>query len=148
MSTNQFNDPYRGAQDPYAAPQQQFVPPQPVSQHAAPSFQPAAPGMPPQQQFVVAKPTSGWAIWGLVLGLVSIFGPFGTLGILSFLAPFGLWTSIVGIRRTGANGPNSGRGIAIGGLITSIIGGFIMIATLIWYGFIVYAVFFYQPPTY
>lgn len=70
------------------------------------------------------KPKSEYAVLGLILGLLSeflfwlpiIFPPALLIG------PFGIGMSIVGIRDTGKSKKESGRGIAIAGLVCTVIG--------------------------
>lgn len=77
--------------------------------------------VPPAQ----SKPINGFAIAGLVLGIVGFWlGAF--FGIVNIA---GLIFSILGI--SSASKTNSGRGIAIGGLVTSIIG--IAFWAIIWF---------------
>lgn len=64
----------------------------------------------------VARPTSGMAVASLVLGILSITMCSGLTSLP------GLVCAIVGMRETGATGAKGGRGLAIAGLVTSIIG--------------------------
>ena len=70
----------------------------------------------PAQQPAQSKPVNAFAIVGLVLGISGIWLSV-LFGIVSII---GLIFSIVGLNK--AAKMNSGRGLAIGGLVTSIIG--------------------------
>jgi hypothetical protein len=70
------------------------------------------------------RPTSGKAITGMVLGIVSIF--FCYLGVL--IGPAAIIVSVLASRDIKAQPPGavSGKGMATAGLVTGIVG------TLIW----------------
>lgn len=66
--------------------------------------------------------TSGMAIAALVLGILSIPGAVFTIGLLGILLGIlGIIFGIIGIR-AGRRPGVSGKGMAIGGLVTAIIG--------------------------
>ncbi|EYT51260.1 DUF4190 domain-containing protein [Brachybacterium muris] len=83
-----------------------------------------------QSTYAPGPPSSGMAITGMVLGIASIAFCAG------FTAPFGLVFSILGMKETApsAASPKGGRGLAIAGLVTSIIGSLIL---LLWVAYIV-----------
>ncbi|MDO5662065.1 MAG: DUF4190 domain-containing protein [Brachybacterium sp.] len=135
MNTNPYgydgydNDPYRttpGAQPPGPGAQ----PGTPGPHHAAPGPHQAS-----QQSYPLqhggAQPgygppptdTSGHAIVSLVLGILSLVFLGGGLAIL---APVGLVFAVLALRDT-RDGAKSGRGIAIAGLVTSIIGSLLLL---------------------
>ncbi len=52
--------------------------------------------------------------------------PFSTMAIVGFVLAFfvglvGLILSLLALRKTGATGPNRGRGLAIGGVVVSVL---------------------------
>ena len=93
-----------------------YRPVQPAQQPAQPAegFNQQMPA--PAQQPAQSKPVNAFAIVGLVLGISGIWLSV-LFGIVSII---GLIFSIVGLNK--AAKLNSGRGLAIGGLVTSIIG--------------------------
>lgn len=102
-------------QDPYGAP-------------ASPNHQPShqfGPGF-SQPVYAPAPPTSSHAIVGLVLGIASFVFCAG------LTAPLGLIFSILGMRETGVNAaqPKGGRGLAIAGLVVSILGCLVLLLML------------------
>lgn len=123
-------DPY-GAQDPYgsrdpygsaspygAGDPSGPAPGVPASSAPAPvGGRPGVAGGPPIY-YVAPLPTPGFIIAGFVLGIVSITFCAG------LTAPFGLYYSIRGMRAAapGAEPPVGGYGLAIAGLVTSILG--------------------------
>lgn len=76
-----------------------------------------------QQTYAPAQPSSGMAIAGMVLGIASFVACAG------LTAPLGLIFSIMGMRETSptATNPKGGRGLAITGLVTSIIGCLVLL---------------------
>lgn len=156
MSTQWGQDPYGQEQDQYAAQQSPYGAEQdPYSSgagtsgdfqesfgaeqsvHSAPQFgggaQPYGVGVPGPyaSPIAMAPPSSGLGIAGFVLGLLSITLCSGITG------PFGLVLSIMGMRETSpaAASPRSGRGLAIAGLVLSILGTLILLA------FVAYVIF-------
>lgn len=107
----------------------------PVPQWAsspAPAGQPSpavgAPGYGAPAGFAVAPPTSGMAVAGFVVSLVSLFLCAG------ITAPVALILSILGMKKTApdAQPPAGGRGLAIAGVVISGIGVAILALFLIW----------------
>ncbi len=103
-----------------------------AAQHGAPQVGTGAPA--PQMYMAavpMAPPSSGLGIAGFVLGLLSLTVCGGITG------PFGLVLSILGMRETapGSTPPKSGRGLAIAGLVLSILGTLMLLA------FVAYVVF-------
>ena len=96
------------AQSPYA---------QPVATGGAP-YGAAPSGGPQYGGFAPVPPSSGAATAGLVLGVLALTMCAG------LTAPFGIWFSAKGMKETGpeATTARSGRGLAIAGLVTSLIG--------------------------
>ena len=96
-----------------------------TNQHAQYSSQvPPVSPVAPMPVHVQSKPVNGFAIAALVLGIAGLwFGMF--FGIVPII---GLIFSIIGMSQ--ASKTNSGRGLAIGGLVTSIVG--ILFWGLIW----------------
>lgn len=123
------DDPYAireddGYSDPYAAPS---------SASSAPGYQPSpspayqssfqqGPGY-GQPAYAPGPPSSSHAVVGMVLGIVSIALCAGVT------APIGLIFSILGMRETSptATEPKGGRGLAIAGLVTSILGCLVLL---------------------
>ena len=81
-------------------------------------------------------PTSSMAVTGFVLGLV---GLFFCPGIVS---PLGLLFSALGMKETGAAAmpPKGGRGLAIAGLVTSLIGVLLLLLGLAYFVFMLVVV--------
>lgn len=102
-------------QDPYAAPASPNQ--QPSHQFGSGFSQPV---------YAPAPPTSSNAIVGLVLGIASFAFCAGLTG------PLGLIFSILGMRETGVNAtqPKGGRGLAIAGLVVSILGCLVLLFAL------------------
>ncbi|MDO5645155.1 MAG: DUF4190 domain-containing protein [Dermabacter sp.] len=98
---------------------------------AAPQYAPqnSIPGQEPHvnQAVVYAqlRPTSPAAIWSLVLGVASLVICCG------ITAPFGLFAAAKGMKDTTLEGPYEGRGIAIAGLVTSIIGTLVLLSGIV-----------------
>ena len=128
-------DPYAAQQSPYGAAQSPYGAEQ--NGYSAPQFdagaQPYGVGVPGPyaSPLVMAPPSSGLGIAGFVLGLRSITLCTGITG------PFGLVLSIMGMRETSpeAASPRSGRGLAIAGLVLSILGTLLLLA------FVAYVIF-------
>lgn len=117
------HDPY-AQHDPYS---QGFADPSAAAGGAyAPGPYPAGP--PVHGAFAPPPPSSGAAITGFVLGLL------GVLMCGGLTAPFGLVFSAIGMKETGAAAPlpKGGRGLAIAGLVTSLI-GMIPLLTIVLY---------------
>jgi len=95
----------------------QQTPPGPVfsGAYGAPS-QPLGP--PQYGAFPPPLPSSNSALAGFVLGLA------GLLMCGGLTSPFGIWFSALGMKETGpeASMPKGGRGLAVAGLVTSLIG--------------------------
>ncbi|WP_010532695.1 DUF4190 domain-containing protein [Brachybacterium squillarum] len=87
-----------------------------------------APGYGAPAGFAVAPPTSGMAVAGFVVSLVSLFLCAG------ITAPVALILSILGMKKTApdAQPPAGGRGLAIAGVVISGIGVAILALFLIW----------------
>lgn len=136
------HDPYayrdEGGDDPYAAappwdpsadpaPHGALVAPGPgagtTGPAGTPMADPAAGGYP--YTVYTPPPSSGPGVTGFVLGLVS-------LTMCGLTAPIGIVFSLLGMRETapGAQPVRSGRGLAIAGLVTSIIGMIPWLVTL------------------
>lgn len=107
--------PSWGAPPSYPSPPSYAPPPPPSGAYPSPSYPPPAHG-PPGAPGPKTK-TDGVAIAAVVLGIVSIFF-FVAFGVFAIV---GLILSILALRRTKRPGVG-GRGLAIGGLITSIFG--------------------------
>jgi hypothetical protein len=71
--------------------------------------------------------TNKWCAWGFGLGLGSVLGIFAC-GIGALLAPFGFIVSIVGLTRVQQRHEETGRGMAIAGVLLS---SFTLLLTLI-----------------
>lgn len=125
-------DPYAaGPQDPLAAPG--YTPGGFAPVHSGPQF---GDRVGYGTAYVPPPPTSSMAITGFVLGLLAI-------SICSGLtSPFGVVFSLRGMAQTApdANPPASGRGLAIAGLVTSIIG---LVPLLLVLGYLVVLVLVY-----
>lgn len=119
-----YTDPYGGssAMSPSPAYQQGFA--------AQPDAGTQGYGQPAYTQ---APSSSGMAIAGLVLGIVSFVACAG------LTAPLGLIFSIMGMRETAptAANPKGGRGLAIAGLVTSIIGCLMLLAVIAYFVLII-----------
>ena len=80
------------------------------------ALQPAAPPF-QAQPYAVERKTSGFAISGLILGIISFF-----LGFLYLIFPIlAIIFSGIGIGQTGKNHAVGGRGMAVAGLVCGII---------------------------
>ncbi|WP_394216975.1 DUF4190 domain-containing protein [Brachybacterium vulturis] len=117
-----MTDPY--ASDPYAA-----GPYAPDPYAAGPPPGPSPVGPPQFGAFPAPLPSSNAAIAGFVLGLVGL----AMCGGLT--SPFGIWFSAQGMKETAptARAPRGGRGLAIAGLVTSLV-GLIPLFILLLYG--------------
>lgn len=75
-------------------------------------------GPPQYGAFPPPLPSSNAALAGFVLGLAGLVMCGG------LTSPFGIWFSAVGMKDTGpeASMPKGGRGLAVAGLVTSLIG--------------------------
>lgn len=121
------SDPYAaGPQDPLAAPG--FSPGGFVPVHSGPQFGDHG-GYAPVP---APPPSSAAAIAGFVLGLLSV-----TL-CAGLTAPVGLIFSLRGMRESGprAHPPAGGYGLAIAGLVTSIIGCLTLLAVIAYLAFV------------
>jgi hypothetical protein len=107
------------------APVQPMAPPQYANQFPQPMAGPiAGPASVVQTNVVVAAgptvlPNSGWAVAGMVFGIIALIGfwvPVGDIGFSGLAILF----SIIGLVTT-AGGTRGGRGMAIGGLICGVI---------------------------
>ncbi|MBB5830437.1 DUF4190 domain-containing protein [Brachybacterium aquaticum] len=110
-----------GAHDPYAAPAPSadgFGP-----SFGSPSAAPAGAGGYAPVGYAPPMPTSGKGVAGFILGIASLLMCGG------LTAPVGLVFSILGMRETGpsATAPKSGRGLAIAGLVLSILGCLVLL---------------------
>lgn len=100
---------------------QPWSPPQPAAQPAAVPVYPAAPATAPAPQYaapptyaIPKQPSSGLSIASLVLGILSL-----TSCLIWFLAiPFGIAALICGF----IGRPKGGKGMALAGIITAILG--------------------------
>lgn len=131
----EFQEPYA---DPYGGSASVASSPAYQSDQAGHADQSGQSGFAPQpavgagaygQGYMPGPPSSGMAIAGMVLGIASIAFCAG------FTAPFGLVFSILGMKETApsAASPKGGRGLAIAGLVTSIIGSLIL---LLWVAYV------------
>lgn len=127
----QVADPAGYSADPHTSggygpsPQSYQQPQQQVEPYQQPQYGPVG-GVYGQPVLIAPlAPTSGAAVASLILGILSITG-FGAI-----LGPVGLGFAISGMRTT-ANDRFRGRGLAIGGLITSIIGSLWLLLIVIW----------------
>lgn len=91
---------------------------------------PPPPPPPPPEGWAPAKPTSGKAIAALVCGLA---GP-----VLAFFCPVfavallvGMVLGIIAIMETGKKGAYSGRGMAIAGVVLSVLGVFASVGVVV-----------------
>lgn len=137
------NDPYGSANDAYVS---DFAPTSgdPFASSAAgfdarstsSSFGPqfgAAPQGVYAHPVAMAPPSSGLGIAGFILGILSLTFCSGITG------PFGLVLSIMGMKETapGATPPKSGRGLAIAGLVLSILGTLVLLAVVAYIVFMI-----------
>lgn len=90
---------------------------------------------PPQQQYYLAPKTNGKSIAAMVLGILSIVVPYIGL-IIGIVGIVFSSLSLKEIKRTG----EQGRGMAIAGMVTSIIGT-VLYAIILF--FIIIALVFY-----
>jgi hypothetical protein len=99
-----------------------------------PSAAPAAPspggpvftGSHPASYRLPATRTNTWCAWGLGLGIASL--PLLLCGIGPLLAIAGIVTSIVGLVQVGHHRDEQGRGMAIAGLVLSVLSVILAIA--------------------
>lgn len=131
--SNPYAPPADRAEDPYAAPSGREADPyeaaaaqgadpyaaQPWDAASAPGH--AAPvGHGPQAAYAPQRPSSGIALASMIVGIASVTLS-SVCGVGALAAPVGLVLSIMGMRDT-AGDAKSGRGFAITGLVTSIVG--------------------------
>jgi hypothetical protein len=108
------------------------VPVQPVAPSQAipphPLFPSAASASPQQPVFAPAtrpdpyyqiKPTNGWCLWGFVLSLIGLFFTVFACGTGVFLALPAFFICCIALVRVHHNQTQSGRGLAIAGLLVS-----------------------------
>ena len=102
-------------------------------QSEQPKFVPAAPPVPPAGNaysgYVPTKLPAGMAIASLVMGIVSILGALPLSFITIVVALVGLILGIIALRKV-RKGTGGGKGMAIGGVVTSAI-GFILSAVVL-----------------
>lgn len=98
-----------------------------------PKFVPAAPPVAPAGNtysgYVPTKLPAGLAIASLVLGIVSIVGAIPLSFVTIVVALVGLILGIIALRKV-SKGTGGGKGMAIGGVVTSAI-GFILSAVVL-----------------
>jgi Domain of unknown function (DUF4190) len=126
-----------------------YPPPQPVDDVRQPLPPPPPPSYPPQGWAPYAQPhpayqpygyppqvvtTNGMAIASLICGVVSIPGTMICL-IPGIAAIPGLVLGLLGLRRISeSRGRQQGRALAIGGIVTSVIGLVLVIAFIVLFG--------------
>lgn len=102
-------------------------------QSEQPKFVPAAPPVAPAGNaysgYVPTKLPAGTAIASLVMGIVSILGALPLSFITIVVALVGLILGIIALRKV-RKGTGGGKGMAIGGVVTSAI-GFILSAVVL-----------------
>ena len=102
-------------------------------QSEQPKFGPAAPPVAPAGNaysgYVPTKLPAGMAIASLVMGIVSILGALPLSFITIVVALVGLILGIIALRKV-RKGTGGGKGMAIGGVVTSAI-GFILSAVVL-----------------
>ena len=102
-------------------------------QSEQPKFVPAAPPVAPAGNaysgYVPTKLPAGMAIASLVMGIVSILGALPLSFITIVVALVGLILGIIALRKV-SKGTGGGKGMAIGGVVTSAI-GFILSAVVL-----------------
>ena len=102
-------------------------------QSEQPKFVPAAPPVAPTGNaysgYVPTKLPAGMAIASLVMGIVSILGALPLSFITIVVALVGLILGIIALRKV-RKGTGGGKGMAIGGVVTSAI-GFILSAVVL-----------------
>ena len=102
-------------------------------QSEQPKFVPAAPPVAPAGNtysgYVPTKLPAGLAIASLVMGIVSILGALPLSFITIVVALVGLILGIIALRKV-RKGTGGGKGMAIGGVVTSAI-GFILSAVVL-----------------
>ena len=128
------------AADPYAQPAD--APPYAAPQAYAPQQQPYAPQQPyaaqPAYGYAPAPPSSGVALASMITGIAALaLGSMCGLPILA--APVAIILGAMGMRETGP-GQKAGRGFAITGLATGIIGTLLIIGVVLLYGGMILAV--------
>lgn len=120
-------DPYASA--PYVSE------PHPAGPYPAGPY-PAGPhpaGPPQYGAYPPPLPSSNAALAGFVLGLA------GLVMCAGLPSPFGIWFSAVGMKETGpeASVPKGGRGFAVAGLVTSLIGLIPLLFVLLYFALII-----------
>ena len=128
------------AADPYAQPAD--ASPYAAPQAYAPQQQPYAPQQPyaaqPAYGYAPAPPSSGVALASMITGIAALaLGSMCGLPILA--APVAIILGAMGMRETGP-GQKAGRGFAIAGLATGIIGTLLIIGVVPLYGGMILAV--------
>ena len=102
-------------------------------QSEQPKFVPAAPPVAPAGNaysgYIPTKLPAGMAIASLVMGIVSILGALPLSFITIVVALVGLILGIIALRKV-RKGTGGGKGMAIGGVVTSAI-GFILSAVVL-----------------
>ncbi|EWS80269.1 membrane protein [Brachybacterium phenoliresistens] len=81
-------------------------------------------GGPAQPQYYVAPPSSGSATAAMILGILS-------LTCLPLAGPVAVVLAVMGMKAT-ADGTQGGRGLAIAGLVTGILGTLYLIFVVLW----------------
>ena len=81
--------------------------------------------------YYAIKPTNGWCAWGFGLGLAGFFFSFAC-GIGLFLALPSLLLSMVGLAKLRNRPEQSGRGLALWGLVLSTLSLVLSIAFIVW----------------
>lgn len=98
-------------------------------QSEQPKFVPVAPAGNAYSGYVPTKLPAGMAIASLVMGIVSILGALPLSFITIVVALVGLILGIIALRKV-RKGTGGGKGMAIGGVVTSAI-GFILSAVVL-----------------
>ena len=103
-------------------------------QSEQPKFVPAAPPVAPAGNaysgYVPTKLPAGMAIASLVMGIVSILGALPLSFITIVVALVGLILGIIALRKV-RKGTGGGKGMAIGGVVTSAIGFILSVVVLV-----------------
>jgi len=112
-------------------------PPVPQAHPLFPSAGPAptAPPLyaPPHTHYYPApRPLNGLCLWGFILGLGGFVFSVGCIGL--FPAMFGFFLSLFGFIQVQKNRAQSGRGLAIAGLVLSALG--ILVVVIITYAYV------------
>jgi hypothetical protein len=130
-ASEQIVDPYVDGQDPYTA---GGYGPGPTAQPGTYPPDGTYPAGGPYQQagpyYAVLAPTSGAAVASLVLGIL------GAAGCCVVLGPIGIGFAVSGMKAT-ATPAYRGHGLAVAGLITSIVGS---LWTLLFLAYVVFIV--------